>query len=310
MAGSGGCILVEAADGRITHRRVRRCHRWIERDPENRPVRQDRVTCGHIHPVSLTRCATAEIETDPHVAVVRPEDRDRLVFGRILDLIDERPVPERLFRHVLGRRLIGDVPIGRAHGGVAARERFPNPRRSSDEMSATAGNSGRGTIIASRNSAVEKIVGQDEGFRIAVPATAHVRPGRVRRRAIRNTPAHPAAVRALEEAQARTGPDRIDPSVESVPAVTHLPLHRAGRSAAERDRHRAVVLRAGIGLRIRRGREIGADIAGIKFDRVQSAIHVEPRWIGRARREVCVRRRVDTAVVAGEQSAGRTRNKR
>ena len=62
MAGRGRRVGVESAHGGVADRHVRGGHGRIEGDPEDRPVRQDRVAAGDVHPIRLARVAGAEIE--------------------------------------------------------------------------------------------------------------------------------------------------------------------------------------------------------------------------------------------------------
>src|SRR5438477_2774313 len=110
-----------------------------------------------------------------------------------------------------------------------------------------------------------------------------------------------SAVVALPKTQTRSGPHRINSPVKTVAAFAHLPLHRTSRATGKCDRTRAVVLRTAVGLRVWRSREIAADVAGIKFDRIQTRVHVEP---SRARIESS-RCPVDAAIVAGKQCSRR-----
>src|SRR5438477_4235846 len=77
-------------------------------------------------------------------------------------------------------------------------------------------------------------------------------------------------------------PDRIDTGKETVAAYAHLPLDRAGRTARKSHRARTVILRAAVGHRRGRSRKVRADVARIKFDRVQPVVHVEPLSMGRS----------------------------
>src|SRR2546423_6939924 len=89
------------------------------------------------------------------------------------------------------------------------------------------------------------------------------------------------AVASLKETQRRcpsARADWIDAAKKSVATCTHLPLCGASRAAGESHRRRAVILRAAVSGRSCICCEIGADIARVKFDRVQTEIHVDPGW--------------------------------
>jgi hypothetical protein len=73
-------VSVKPANSCVPNRQRCRCHGWIEGNSQHRTIGQDRVIVGNIHPVRLAPSARTEIETDPHVAVVRANNRDTLIF--------------------------------------------------------------------------------------------------------------------------------------------------------------------------------------------------------------------------------------
>ena len=163
VARGGRRVGVETTDGCITYRHIRGRHGRIERDSKNRAVRQNEIAAGHVHPIRLGRNAGSEIKSNLDVAVVGADNRDALIFGRILDLVDEGTISERALAKV--------GPSGRPGGlfvmyqllrGCCAVDRFPNAGRASNQMAAAGRRACGSAIVSSGNAAVEKIVGQNE----------------------------------------------------------------------------------------------------------------------------------------------------
>ena len=74
------CVGVKAANSRIANRHV---HGWrgrIEGDAEDRTVRQNAVSVGHVHPVRLGGDSGAKVEANLHITIVRPDDGDALIL--------------------------------------------------------------------------------------------------------------------------------------------------------------------------------------------------------------------------------------
>ncbi len=180
----------------------------------------------------------------PTMACARP-------LRRVLDLVDERAVAERLLGHVLGRRVVRDVPAT-AHAGVAALDRLPDAGRPVDEVTAPTRRACRSTVVASRHSAVEEVEGLSERPRVAAPAAGDALVAGPAGEAVRDAARHAAAVVADEVARARARSDRVDAGVEPIAADRHLPLRGAGRVAAEAHDARRVVLGAAGRRRVRR----------------------------------------------------------
>jgi len=175
-------IRVETAKGSVTNRHICHADRWIKRDAEHGTIRKNEIVTGHVHPIRLTSHASSKIETNPNVGVICTGDRNGLKFRRVFDLIDERAIAERLLGHVLGRRIVGDVPTRRA--GRIARGRFPNSGRADNQVTASAATrTGGRTIVAARNAAVENIVRQNKTLCVAEPSAGDITPSRAGRSA-------------------------------------------------------------------------------------------------------------------------------
>src|SRR4029077_1317908 len=87
------------------------------------------------------------------------------------------------------------------------------------------------------------------------------------------------AVASLPHAEARCDASDaywIDPGKKPTAAYAHLPLHRPRGTAGEGNRGGAVVLGAAVSLGRCVGREITANVARVKLDRVQAQVHVNP----------------------------------
>src|SRR5207302_10952614 len=102
--------------------------------------RHECVVAGNLWPVRLRLRAGSEVKTDPDIGVVRAKHGNALILRGVLDLISERPVAQCLLGHVLGYRIVRDVPVCRAKRSVTAINRLPNPGRASNKMSAAPGN--------------------------------------------------------------------------------------------------------------------------------------------------------------------------
>ena len=173
------------------------CWRSVKR---RRPVRpgERRLDEG----ARLFGRAGAQVKPDPGVGIVRSDHGNARILRRVLDLVDIGTVSQRLFGHVLRSRVVCDVPVSGTQGSVAAVDRFVDFCGSRDEMPATAGNAGRIAIVATRDAAVEKIIGHHERPGIAEPATCHTAPWCVLIRAITDAPVKSAAVVALKKSEA------------------------------------------------------------------------------------------------------------
>ena len=210
VARRGRRISVESADCRVPHRQIRGRDSGIERNAQHRSQRNNGVISGNIYPVRLRLSAGAEIKPDPDVGVVCPKHRHAVILRRVLDLVDKRTVSQGLLGHVLRSRVVRYVPVSGTHGSVAAVNRLPHPRACCNEVTATAGNAGRGAIVTAWDAAVKKIVWHDERSRIAEPATSHAAPRGILIRAVTDATVKSAAIVTLEKAEARTCAYRID----------------------------------------------------------------------------------------------------
>jgi hypothetical protein len=174
----------------------------------NRAQRQNCVITGNIHPICLAGGAGAEVKADPNVGIVRASHGYALVLGRVLNLINVRTVPKRLFSHVLGAGIIRYVPIRPCKAAGSSQDRLPYPCGACDEMTAAAGHAGCRAVIAARNTAMEKIVRQNEGSSVSTPATAAAgnvaAPRRILRGAVTDTSVQRTVVVTLPEAQTRS----------------------------------------------------------------------------------------------------------
>jgi hypothetical protein len=101
MAGGGRGVGVKASHRSVPNRNIGCGHGRIERDAEHRPIGQDGVGAGNVHPVRLPCRPRAKIESDPDIRVIRPDNRHAVILRRIFDLIDKGAVTQRSLRHVL-----------------------------------------------------------------------------------------------------------------------------------------------------------------------------------------------------------------
>ena len=168
MSGSAGRVVVEATDCGISDWSAYRLSAGIEGDAHDRPVGQHGVAAGHVDPCSLSLRATTQTEAELHVAVVGANDRNALVLGRVLYLIDVRAVAQSTFRQVCCDRVVGDIPrFGRRRTG----DRFPNAGGAGEQVSAASGQARRWAVIATRYATVEEANRQNERLGVAGPAT-------------------------------------------------------------------------------------------------------------------------------------------
>ena len=172
VAGCGGRIRIETAYASVAHRQICSPHGRIESDTQHRAQRHNRVVPSNIHPVRLRLSSSAEIKPDPDVGIVSANHGYALVLRRVLDLVDERTISQSLLGHVLGRWIVRDVPVRTRKGATSAQDRLPYPCGACDEMTAAARNAGCRAVIAAWDTAVEKIVRQNEGSCVAAPAAA------------------------------------------------------------------------------------------------------------------------------------------
>jgi hypothetical protein len=162
MPGSSRRISIESTYCRIPHGQIRGRHRRIERDAQHRAQRHNGVTAGHIHPVRLCLSTGAEVKAYPDIRVVCANHGDALILRRVLDLINERTIAQGLLGHILGGGIVRYIPVRSREGAVSAQDCFPHSRSACNEMAAPAWNTCRGTIIATCNTAMKKIVRQNE----------------------------------------------------------------------------------------------------------------------------------------------------
>src|SRR6266705_1313319 len=100
---------------------------------------------------------------------------------------------------------------------------LPDPCRACNKMAAPAGNSWSWTIIPAWNTAMEKIVRQNERLGIAAPTALYVAaPRGILSGAVTNAAMHPTAIVTLPEAQTRPCAYRINARVESITANAQL----------------------------------------------------------------------------------------
>ena len=141
-------------------------------------------------------------------------------------------------------------------------------------MAASGGGTGRSAVVGRVvQIALENLIWQDERPDIAEPAATVVIPNRLTRGTGADAAGEVTAVAPLPEAEARCAASDaywIDPGKKAIATYAHLPLHRPGGTAGEGNRGGAVVLGAAVGLGRCRGREITADISGVKLVRVQA----------------------------------------
>src|SRR5205814_285507 len=160
----------------------------------------------------------AEVEPNPNVGIVCANHRDARVLRRILHLVDERTVTQRLLGHVLRRRSVCYVPISSTHGSIASVDCLPHPRSAGNQMAAPTRNAGCRTIVASRDASVKQVVRKNERLGVAGPAATHAAPTGAGIGAVTNATVKSAAVIALEKAQTRPCANRINPRIEAVSA--------------------------------------------------------------------------------------------
>jgi hypothetical protein len=113
MSGSRRRVGIKTANRGIPNRDISGRHARIERDAQDGPVRQDRVTAGDIDPITLIRHACAQVKSDLHVAIICADYCDALIFGRVFDLVDVRTISESSFGQAR-------VCAARARGGIGA----------------------------------------------------------------------------------------------------------------------------------------------------------------------------------------------
>ena len=196
-----------------------------------------------------------------HVAVVRPDDRARLVLGFERELINKGTISKRSFDQVRTDR----SPT------AGAGNCFPYSLRADDEVRASA----RWAIVHRiPGDAFVDFVRKNERLDIGrgdvvSPWTGVESPYGIGRSAIIG---RRSMVAEIELAPVVTLPepitDRVDSREKSVATDTHLPLHWAGWAAGECYSTRTVVLRAAVCHWRSRTSEVGADIAGVELDGV------------------------------------------
>src|SRR6185312_6647988 len=103
--------------------------------------------------------------------------------------------------HVLGKGVVGHIPVARAQGSVASVNRLEYPCGADNQMAAAAWNASWRTVIAAGNPAVEKVVWHDERSGVAEPVARYPCPWGKLIGAVTNATANRAPVVTLKKAE-------------------------------------------------------------------------------------------------------------